>query len=60
MCKQAVLHITNGNCSPPIRAVRVPQNRSRACALCAVLFHHIFARRKPSVCFIRRAKTSVT
>jgi len=36
-----VHRITNGNCSPPIRAVRATKNRSRAYALCAVLLHHI-------------------
>jgi len=30
-------HLTTGNCSPPIRAVRATQNRSRAYALGAVL-----------------------
>jgi len=34
-------HITNGNCSPPCSAVRVPENCSRRKRLCAIFFHHI-------------------
>jgi len=50
-----ILHLTNGNCSPPIRAVRATQNRSQACALCAVLSPpHLgqgtFASQSPITC----------
>ena len=62
MYKRTVFRrITNGNCSPPIRAVRATKNRSRAIALGAVLSPPHFA--SPGLAaqaLIRAGKTSVT
>jgi len=40
------LHITGLYAQTAYSAVWVPQNRSRACALCVVLLQHIFCARK--------------
>ena len=52
MLKRHGLRLTYGNCTPPYGGW-VPQNRSRANALCAVSLHHIlrllaFASQSPS------------
>ena len=42
--KQYLRRITNGNCCGRCSRPRVPENSSRAYALCAVFFHHIWGR----------------
>jgi len=54
------LHITNGNCSPPIRAVRVPQKPSRATPLVGFCSTTFFCARKMLTHFPYRAQKNVS